>query len=121
MCMCESAQCLDEVCCSLRVKAIFLGVWTLVHGILFGVVSGITSSEVDATAFVAFVIICFLHTIAGILLLLGVFKSMPNIFLAGIITSSFLPYFLFQLIYLPIVQIIFTITACRYYKKVLDQ
>ncbi|KRF79215.1 uncharacterized protein Dvir_GJ25871 [Drosophila virilis] len=113
MCLCESCECMDNLCCSLKAKAMFFSIWTLVNGVISILVGIFLKAETSVICLCYALIV--LHILAGILLLLGVLKHWAKIFLAGIILSSFLPYMFLFLPYLAVVQVIFTITSCRYY------
>ncbi|XP_034475093.1 uncharacterized protein LOC117782194 [Drosophila innubila] len=117
--MCKSdCACMDDMCCSLRGKSIFLACWTLAHTIVLIITTflsfctGIENPYVLANT----IIITITHMLGSIFLFVGIYKEKAWALLLGIIFSSIMPYLNLILIYLPTVQIIFTITSCRYYK-----
>ncbi|KRF78505.1 uncharacterized protein Dvir_GJ27105 [Drosophila virilis] len=120
MCYCPE-DCFDDCCCSLWSKAYFFSIWTLIHGIIFtiamlGYIAYLYAEDIFLYIGAGLLIIALVHLIAGILLLVGFLKNKRTMFLVGIILSSILPFVFVGLIYLPIIQVIFIIIACRYYK-----
>ncbi|XP_064547819.1 uncharacterized protein LOC135434936 [Drosophila montana] len=120
MCYCPE-DCFDDCCCSLWAKAYFFCIWTLVHGIIFtlifcGLIAFTLAEDLYLWIGVGLLIIALIHLIAGILLLVGFLKNIRVLFLVGIILSCILPFVFVALIYLPIMQVLFVIIACRYYK-----
>ncbi|XP_034475094.1 uncharacterized protein LOC117782195 [Drosophila innubila] len=113
--MCK-LQDLDVMCCSLRGKSIFLAWWTLAHAILLLIANTalFVIGNFKMIIIVSSTIYVILHMLGAIFLFVGVYKEIPCLFLFGIILSSIVPYACLITIYLPIVQIIFTITSCRY-------
>ncbi|XP_030560355.1 uncharacterized protein LOC115762329 [Drosophila novamexicana] len=118
--MCCSNDCLEKVCCSLEVKAQFFSIWTIVHGVIFlGASIYFFVGAINCPLYgpILLLIGAIVHLAGGLCLLFGYGTDMRYLFLAGIILSSIMPYILLPSIYLPVIQIIFTITSCIYYKK----
>ncbi|KRF78507.1 uncharacterized protein Dvir_GJ25988 [Drosophila virilis] len=121
--MCCSNDCLENGCCPLDTKALFFGIWTLTHGIFFLVLSiyyFIDPTDCPLYAAIISFMLALVHTVAGILLILGYWKNKGCPFLCGIFMSSIIPYLCLLTIYLPVIQIIFTLTSCMYYRKEME-
>ncbi|KAM8716772.1 hypothetical protein ACLKA7_003615 [Drosophila subpalustris] len=118
--MCNDFDKLDDICCPLREKSIFLASWTLAHAIILIHFVFFYSTRTAGDNLVLnlsySVIMMVAHVLGTIFLFVGIYKEHAFIFLLGIIFSSIYPYLQFFMIYLPAVQIIFTITSCKYYK-----
>ncbi|XP_030557300.1 uncharacterized protein LOC115760206 [Drosophila novamexicana] len=119
MCSCDSCECMDYVCCTPRGKAVFFSLWTIVNSAI--AIAFLSYAEGSAWYMYISYAVTALHVLGGILLLLGVLRHWAKCFLTGIIISSFFPYWFIYLIYLAVVQLIFTITSCRYYSTVLKK
>ncbi|XP_060645047.1 uncharacterized protein LOC132783716 [Drosophila nasuta] len=113
-------DCFDNLCCSPREKSIFLAAWTLAHAIhlIVGCWPVIRIDDGLYIVFVVFIVVMALSHVAGtILLFIGIYKEKAMILKIGVIISSIYPYFHFFTIYLPVVQILFTIVVIRYSKE----
>ncbi|XP_051857947.1 uncharacterized protein LOC127565032 [Drosophila albomicans] len=113
-------DCFDNLCCSPREKSIFLAAWTLAHAIhlIAGCWPVIDIDDTFYIVCVTFIVVMVLCHVAGtILLFIGIYKERAMILTIGVILSSIYPYCHFFTIYLPVVQILFTIVVLRYCKE----
>ncbi|XP_062142650.1 uncharacterized protein LOC133850541 [Drosophila sulfurigaster albostrigata] len=113
-------DCFDNLCCSPREKSIFLAAWTLAHAIhlIAGSWPVLRINDTIYCVFVIFIVVMVVCHVAGtILLFIGIYLEKAMILKIGVIISSIYPYFHFFTIYLPVVQILFTIVVLRYCKQ----
>ncbi|XP_034101574.2 uncharacterized protein LOC117566177 [Drosophila albomicans] len=119
MCICSACKWIDNICCPLAKKAQFFAFWTLIHGLVMTTLSLIYQFwEEKEWKYAAFAV-AIPHLVAGLLMVYSIYKSLPTLYLVSVIGSSFGPFALFLVAYLPIMQIFEIIVACRFYSTVL--
>ncbi|XP_043864572.1 uncharacterized protein LOC26527388 isoform X3 [Drosophila mojavensis] len=101
----NACACLDHCSCPLQVKVQFLVFWTILHAIIGILALFLYPFHFQEEFKWPLLIVLVVHLI-----------SERHMFIFGLISSCIMPVFYVYLVYLPIVQIVFTIAGCRFYK-----
>ncbi|XP_062142672.1 uncharacterized protein LOC133850565 isoform X2 [Drosophila sulfurigaster albostrigata] len=109
---------------TLRRQAIFFSIWTIVHGVVLLIILGTLSIiqwDIEKLKYkriyhLMLVGLSMVHFMSGILMLIGVLKSLKYIYIPGFILSFVMPIVTVNsvLVYMIILQFLFTVLACRY-------
>ncbi|XP_034474292.1 uncharacterized protein LOC117781617 [Drosophila innubila] len=111
-------------CCTLRRQAIIFSILTICHGaalmIIFGSIScvnwNIKALRRQRLHNFALVGLSLIHTVSGILMLIGVLKNLKFIYIPGLLISFIMPIVEVKsvLVYMIIIQLIFAVITCRF-------
>ncbi|KRG02747.1 uncharacterized protein LOC26527388 isoform X2 [Drosophila mojavensis] len=112
----NACACLDHCSCPLQVKVQFLVFWTILHAIIGILALFLYPFHFQEEFKWPLLIVLVVHLISGIMMFISLIYQERHMFIFGLISSCIMPVFYVYLVYLPIVQIVFTIAGCRFYK-----